>query len=367
MELNILLIAVITAISTSILGVFLVIRKMSMMTDAISHTVLLGIVFGFMLVGNLNSPILILMATLMGVFTTYLIELLVKSKKTTEDAATGVVFPLLFSIAVIIISLGFRGVHLDTDAVLLGNLEFQIFDQLTIFGIEVGPKSLYIMSFVLILNLIFLILFYKELKIVSFDAALATVLGISPVIIHYALMFLVSLTSVAAFNAVGSILVISMMIGPAATALLFTSDLKKTIVFSVIIGVFNSVVGYFGALYFDVVISGSIATVTIITFLLVFLFNRKNGIISKLIRRYEQKVNFSVLALLLHVENHEQEILGYKIGDKGFEKLFAINFNKDKYMNIAIKLKYLIVEDNYLKLTIKGKNKIKKELKENIN
>jgi len=222
------------------------------------------------------------------------------------------------------------------------------------------------MSFVLILNLIFVIVFYKELKIVSFDAALATVLGISPVIVHYALMFLVSLTSVAAFNAVGSILVIAMMVGPAATALLFTNDLKKTIIYSVIIGVFNSIVGYFGALYFDVVISGSIATVTIITFLLVFLFNRKNGIISKLIRRYEQKVNFSVLALLLHVENHEQEILEYKIGDKEFEKLFAINFNKDKYMNIAIKLKYLLVEDNYLKLTDKGKNKIKKELKENI-
>lgn len=365
MNISILLIAVVTAIATSILGVFLVIRKMSMMTDAISHTVLLGIVFGFMLVGDLNSPLLILMATLMGVITTYLIELLVKSKKTSEDAATGVVFPLLFSIAVIIISLGFRGVHLDVDAVLLGNLEFQIFDQLVIFGYEVGPKSLYIMIIVLILNVLFVSIFYKELKIVSFDAALATVLGIAPAIIHYGLMFLVSLTAVSAFNAVGSILVVAMMVGPAASALLFTNDLKKTIIYAIIIGVINSIIGYFSALYFDVVISGCIASVTLITFLLILVFNKKTGVVFKVFRRNKQKLDFSILTLLMHIKNHEEEILKHQIGEVRFEELFEINFKKDKYLKLALNFDYLEVSNNYLRLTEKGNKKLEKELKEN--
>lgn len=362
MNISLLLIAIITSIATSLLGVFLVIRKMSMVTDAISHTVLLGIVIGFIVVGDLNSPFLIISATLIGVITTYLIELIVKSKKTSEDAATGVVYTLLFSIAVIIISLSFRGVHLDIDAVLLGNLEFQIFDQLVIFGHEIGPKSLYIMSFVLILNLIFVIVFYKELKIVSFDSLLATVLGVSPFIIHYLLMFLVSLTSVAAFNAVGSILVIAMMVGPAATALLFAKDLHKTIVWAVLIGVINSIVGYFSAIYFDVVISGSIATVTLITFLTIFLFNYKNGLISKLVRRYKQKQDYSILILLLHIKNHEKEILKYKVNDEQFKSLFHLNYNKDKYMKLAINKEYLEIDNNYLILTNKGKQKITEEI-----
>lgn len=365
MHLSILTIAILTAISTSILGVFLVIRKMSMMTDAISHTVLLGIVFGFMIVGNLNSPLLIISATLMGVLTTYLIELLVKSKKTTEDAATGVVFPLLFSIAVIIISLSFRDVHLDVDAVLLGNLEFAIFDQWIVGGNAIGPKSLYIMLFVLILNITLVTIFYKELKIVSFDSALATVVGISPVIIHYGLMFLVSLTSVTAFNAVGSILVIAMMVGPAATALLFTNDLFKTLLTAVGIGIFNAVTGYFAALYFDVVISGSIATVTFLTFFVVFMFNYKNGVIAKIIKRQQQKVDFSILTLLLHIKNHEKEILKHQIDDKEFAKLFQINFKEEKYMKMAIKRDYLIVENNFLKLTNKGLSKIETDLLQN--
>lgn len=364
MSFSILLIAILTAAATSILGVFLVIRKMSMLTDAISHTVLLGIVFGYILTSDLNSPLLILTATLMGVITTFLIELLVKSKRTTEDAATGVVFPLLFSVAIIIISLGFRKVHLDVDAVLLGNLEFQIFDQLVLFGYEIGPKSLYIILFVLILNLLFVIIFYKELKIVSFDSLLATVLGISPVIIHYALMFLVSLTAVTAFNAVGSILVIAMMIGPAATAHLFTKDLKKTIIYAVIIGISNSIIGYFAALYFDVVISGTIATVTIITFLVVLLFNPLTGAIFKIIKRSKQKRDFAILTLLLHIKNHEIEMLKYQIDEKAFHELFLKDFQKEKLMKLAIMRKYLIIENNYLRLTTLGNHEIIRNLEE---
>lgn len=121
MDLGILLILIFTAIATSVLGVFLVLRKMSMMVDSISHTVLLGIVIAFIFVKDLSSPLLIIGAALMGIITVFLTELLVKSKKASEDSATGLVFPLLFSIAIIIISSSFKDIHLDIDVVLLGN------------------------------------------------------------------------------------------------------------------------------------------------------------------------------------------------------------------------------------------------------
>ena len=112
----------------------------------------------------------------MGLITVALTEALVNTKKIKEDAATGVVFPLLFSIAIIIISLFINNVHMDVDAVLLGKLELSAIEQLVVFGVNIGPKLLYISLLVLIINLVFIKLFYKELKIVSFDTALATAL-----------------------------------------------------------------------------------------------------------------------------------------------------------------------------------------------
>ena len=292
-DIVVLLIAIFTAMASAIVGVFLVLRKMSMMTDAISHTVLLGIVLVYMIVKDLSSPYLVIGATLMGLITTYLIELLIKTKTTKEDAATGVVFPLLFSIAVVIISLDFRGVHLDIDAVLTGNLEWA------------SMMNLYIMIGIFIINLLFFIIFYKELKIVSFDAALATVLGISPIIIHYLLMGLVSLTAVTAFDAVGSILVIALMVGPAMTALLFTKNLLKTTITAMTIGVFNSILGYFIALLLDISIAGVIATITLIVFLIALFFNPKKGVITSVVKRNKQQKDFAIITLMVHIKNHQ--------------------------------------------------------------
>lgn len=290
-EFQILLIAIFTSLATSILGVFLVLRKMSMQIDAISHTVLLGIVLAFIVIPNLNSPLLIIGATLVGILTVFLTELIVRSKKTDEESAIGLVFPFLFSIAIIIITLKFSNVHLDIDAVLLGKMELAVLDQLKIGNLELGPKMLYVVMGMFLLNLTFIKLFYKELKIVSFDYALASSLGFMPVIVHYLLMTLVSLTAVTTFNVVGSILVISLMIGPAATALLFTKNLKFTIIFALLIGVFNSLIGFMIALFIfngQTTISGMISTVTLFTFLLVMFLNPKNGILIKIIKKHRK-------------------------------------------------------------------------------
>ncbi|MFA5692822.1 MAG: metal ABC transporter permease [Acholeplasmataceae bacterium] len=304
----ILLIMIIVSLATSILGVFLVLRKMSMQIDAISHTVLLGIVLSFMIVMDLNSPLLIIGASLMGVLTVFLGELLVKTKKTDEESAIGVIFPLLFSVAVVIVTLYFSGVHLDIDAVLLGKVELSVFDQLVINGVKIGPKSFYIILSVFIINLLFVGVFYKELKLISFDEALAKTLGFMPTLIHYLLMTLISLTAVTSFNIVGSILVISLMIAPPATALLITKDLFKTIMYSLIIGVINSVLGFFTAIVIfkgEVTIAGMVSSFSLISFLMVLIFNSKNGVIYTIYKRYHQKFEFSFIVLMLHIGNHQ--------------------------------------------------------------
>lgn len=303
MDIGVLLIAITVSLSSAIIGVFLVIRKMAMMTDAISHTVLLGIVLAFLIVPNLNSPFLILGAVIMGLITVFLTEVLINNHKISEDAATGIVFPLLFSLAIIIISLNLSHIHLDSDSVFLGQLEFAGIKQLKLFGTNIGPVSFYVSLLVLIINVLFIKIFFKELKIVSFDANFAKVLGFSPIIIHYSLMALVSLTAVTAFETVGSILVVALMVGPAITAMLFTKDLKMTIIWAAIIALINASVGYLMAIIVDVSIASVIATQTLITFLLVLFFH-KRGIINKLIQRSKQKEEFNFIVFLKHLANH---------------------------------------------------------------
>src|SRR5699024_197438 len=149
-------------------------------SDAISHSILLGIVLGFFITQNLNSPLLILLAAMTGILTVLLVEVIQKTGLVKEDTAIGLVFPALFSIGVILISKNAADVHLDIDAVLLGELAFAPFDRMRLLGADVGPKSLWIMGTILILTLILLFLFFKELKVSTFDAGLSAALGFSP-------------------------------------------------------------------------------------------------------------------------------------------------------------------------------------------
>ncbi|KAA3656759.1 MAG: metal ABC transporter permease [Chloroflexi bacterium] len=298
------LIAAVVAAACALPGVFLVLRRMAMMSDAISHTVLLGIVLGFFVLRDLESPLLIVAAAGMGVLTVSLVELLNRTRLVKQDAAIGLVFPALFSIAVILISRFARGVHLDNDAVLLGELAFAPFDRLDLFGLDL-PRALVVMSVILLLNMLFIALFFKELKLATFDAGLAAALGFSPALVHYGLMGLVSVTAVGAFDAVGSILVVALMIAPAASAYLLTDDLVKMLFLSVGIGVLGAVGGFWLARPLDANIAGSIATATGIIFTLVFLLAPKRGIVAIVLRRYRQKWSFAQTALAIHLMQHE--------------------------------------------------------------
>jgi manganese/zinc/iron transport system permease protein len=202
-------IAAITAAACALPGVFLVLRRMALMSDAISHSILLGIVLAFFVVEDLASPLLVAAAAATGVLTVSLVELLNRSGRVREDAAIGLVFPALFSVGVILIARYAGSVHLDVDAVLLGELAFAPFHRMEIAGVDLGPRTLWLMTAVLVLNLGFVGALYKELKLTTFDAALAGALGFAPGLVHYVFMALVSVTAVGAFEAVGSILVVA--------------------------------------------------------------------------------------------------------------------------------------------------------------
>ena len=302
-QFEIQLIASMVAVACALLGVFLVLRRMAMMSDAISHTVLLGIVIAFFITRSITSPLLLIGAALMGVLTVSLVELINRTRLVREDAAIGLVFPAIFSIAVIMISRFAGDVHLDTDAVLLGELAFAPFNRLHILGLDI-PEALVTTSGILLINIIFIVLFYKELKLATFDAALAAALGFLPAVIHYALMALVSLTAVGAFDAVGSVLVVAFMIAPPAAAYLLTDRLSRMLIYSALIGVISAVSGYWLAHALDASIAGSMATMTGVLFLAAYLLAPERGLIAQVRRRQKQRTEFALTMLTMHIAHH---------------------------------------------------------------
>lgn len=253
------LIAVFTSAACAVAGTFLMLRKMSMTADSITHTILLGIALGFFLTGDLNSPILIIGATAVGAITVWLTELLSKTRLVKEDSATGIIFPLLFSIAVILISKYAGNAHLDTDSVLLGELAFAPFDRLIVGGIDVGAKGVYLSGAVLIINIALATVFYKEIRLVSFDPLLAAVMGFSPAAVHYGLVTCASLTAVASFETAGSVLLTAFMTAPAAAAYLLTEDLREILFLSVFFGALSAILGFRTAMLLELSIAGCIA------------------------------------------------------------------------------------------------------------
>ena len=303
-QFEIQLIAVIVAVACALLGVFLVLRRMAMMSDAISHTVLLGIVIAFFITKNISSPFLLVGAALMGVITVSLVELINRTRLVREDAAIGLVFPAAFSIAVILISRFAGDVHLDTDAVLLGELAFAPFNRVRVAGLDFGPEALFTTAGILLVNLLFIVLLYKELKLATFDPALAAALGFLPGVIHYALMTLVSLTAVGSFDAVGSVLVVAFIIAPPSAAYLLTDRLSRMLMYSALIGMLSAISGYWLAHVLDASIAGSMATMTGVAFLIAYLFAPERGLIAQARRRRGQRVEFALTMLTMHIAHH---------------------------------------------------------------
>ncbi|MBJ6117994.1 metal ABC transporter permease [Pontibacter sp. BT310] len=262
----------------SLLGCYLILRRMAMVGDAISHAVLPGIVIAFLFTGSRDSIPMIIGAGLLGVLTTFLIEFFHRYARVQADASIGITFTWLFAIGIILISVFAGQVDLDQDCVLYGEIAYVPLDLwLTENGLSFGPQTIWTLGFVTILIIAFITFGYKELFLTAFDPGYAAVIGISTTLWYYLLMTAVSLTTVASFESVGAILVVAFLVGPPATAYLLTDNFKTMLVLSVIIGIIASIVGYYLAYWLDGSIAGAIATVTGLQFALAFLFSPTHG------------------------------------------------------------------------------------------
>ncbi len=303
----IVVLGALVGIASSLLGSFLVLRKNSMLADAISHSILLGIVLVFLITKNQFSPFFVLGASLVGVLTVFLTELTVKTKRVKDDAAIGLVYPLLFAIAILLINIFARNVHIDTDAVLLGEIGFAWIDTVQIAGVEVS-KALLNMSIVTVINLIFVSLFYKELKLSTFDSGLAAALGFAPGIIFYALLSLTSITAVVAFDAVGAILLVAFIIVPPATAYLLTDKLWRMLFYGALLSVASSLLGYAGAIIINASIGGMMASFSGLFFVLAFILSPKYGLLAQEMRRKSLAEENLARTLTVHLYNHQDKI-----------------------------------------------------------
>ncbi|MFD1426496.1 manganese/zinc/iron transport system permease protein [Kroppenstedtia sanguinis] len=281
---TIMLTGAMVAASCGFLGCFLILRRMAMLGDAISHAVLPGIVIAFLVSGSRDSLPMLLGAAALGLLCTFLIQSL-RSRGVQNDAAISVTFTFLFAVGIILVSLFTRQVDLDLDCVLYGEIAYVPWDTLTFFGTNIGPKALWGVGISFLLSLIVVGLLFKEFKIVSFDPQMAAALGIPVLLIHYLLMGLVSITTVASFESVGAILVVAMLIVPSATAYLLTDRLERMLLISVVVGVLSSILGYGFALLFDASIAGSMTVAAGGLFTLAFLFSPLHGVVTRWVIR----------------------------------------------------------------------------------
>lgn len=302
----ILLTGILCAVACALPGTFLILRRMAMMTDAISHAILPGLVFGYWMAGSANIIVGAVGATAAAIVTVTLVEALQRTRRVEGAEAMGIVFPAMFALGTILISRYFAQVHLDTDAILYGNIEFSAFDRLIVSGRDLGPQSLWVMSVLLVLNIVVLSLLYKELKISTFDPALSQSLGFSPTLVHYILMLLLSITTVGAFTAVGAILVVALVIVPAATAYLLTERLLHMMIGSAIIGALGAIGGYWLAIIIDGSIAGGIVTMLGVLFGLALLFSPSQGLVAQRRRNARNRDRFAVDLLVMHLATHER-------------------------------------------------------------
>lgn len=268
----------IIAISCGLLGSFLILRKMAMVGDAISHSVLPGIVIAFLISGSRDSIAMLIGAAALGVLTTLLIDLLHKKAGLQEDASIGVTFTWLFAMGVILISLFTNQVDLDQECVLFGEIAYVPLDLLySSSGMSLGPRAMWISASLLLVILAFIIFGFKGLYLSSFNIDYAKSLGISTVFWHFAFMSLVSLTTVVSFESVGAILVVALLITPAAAAYLLTGKLKTMLFLASLFGVLSASGGYFLASLLNGSIAGAMATVAGIIFFIAFVISRFKG------------------------------------------------------------------------------------------
>lgn len=281
LEMWTLTIAVLTAVTCALCGVFLVIKRESLVSEALSHAVLPGIIIAFLIFEDRSSPWLIISAGLMGLLMVWLVQLIQRTGLVDGEAALGIVFSALFSVGIILASSNLSQTHFHAHCIIDGNLALAGLRNLSWGETELGPKAFFVMLATLTMVLTFIGVFYKEMKLTMFDETLATGLGLQPGLIHFIWLGIVSLTTVAAFEIAGSILVVALMIAPPATAFLITRRISTMLVASTLIGAGCAIAGYYLGYYLDISPTGPIASIAGTVFLLTIFFAPRQGLLAK--------------------------------------------------------------------------------------
>jgi manganese/zinc/iron transport system permease protein len=295
---------ILSGVSCSLLGCYLVLRRMSLLGDAISHAVLPGTVIAVIWSGQLVGWQVFVGAVVVGLLTAFLTQALAELGQVPEDSSMGVVYTSLFALGVILITQYAAQVDLDPGCVLYGQIEYLPLNRFTWNGVEI-PWEILPLAIVTVATLAFITLFWKELKLVAFDAALATAMGISAFAVHYLLMGMVAIVTVASFKAVGSILVVAMLIVPPATAHLLTDRLVAMQIWAAVVAAVSAILGFLAAKYLNTSVAGMISVVSGLLFLLAVIFAPQHGLLTQAIRNLRLTLRIvmeDILAVLYRVE-----------------------------------------------------------------
>ena len=294
-----------------LIGNYLILRRMALVGDAISHSVLPGLAIAFLLSHSLNTLPMFIGALGAGLVTTVLIELIHKKSRVKQDSAIGITFSTLFAIGVILISFGqMEEVHLDAECVLYGEIALvpldlpvqtqlgpgalSVVEKIPLLNSEmflngnvltIAPPSVIRMAVVTGITLLLILVFYKELLVTSFDSGLSSSLGINATMVHYALMAMLSVIIVSAFEAVGAILVIAMLILPGATASLLAHQLPPMFGITVLHALLSAVGGVHLATWLNCSPAGAMVVAGSVLFALAWVFSPSEGLLRRWLGR----------------------------------------------------------------------------------
>ncbi|VEI13980.1 metal ABC transporter permease [Trueperella bialowiezensis] len=267
--LGVFALALMTAAACSLPGIFMVLRKNSMLVDAITHSIFPGVAIGYLLTRDLQSPLLIVGAACAGLAVVYGTQALARTRMLAGDSSIGLVFPAMFAVGVLITSAGFSGIHFDTHVALVGDLNLAAFSRLEIGRHDLGPSYFYTMLAVFLINLLVTRALYHQLLASTFDEDHARSLGINTAVLSFILMTMVAVTATAAFNAVGAILVIAVMITPAATAKVISKTMRQMFAWTMVFALFGAGAGFWIAYHLDTGASAAMAVVYGVQFFIV--------------------------------------------------------------------------------------------------
>lgn len=263
---NALIAAILVGIICGVIGCFIILRGMALMGDAISHAVLPGVVIAYMLGASFFVG-----AVITGVLTALGIGYISQNSRIKDDSAIGIMFTAMFAFGVVLNS-SLRGTSVDLWHILFGNV------------LAVSTADLWVTFGMSIFVVAMIILFYRPLLLSTFDPTMAKATGLPVKLIHYMLMLLLSLVTVASLQAVGIILVVAMLITPGATAYLLTDRLSTMLVLSAMFGVISGVLGIFFSVIFDVSSGSTIVLIASLLFGFAFFFSPKQGLVWRALR-----------------------------------------------------------------------------------